>query len=57
MNSTRENGFSDDIHEPLRHDGAHVSVSIPDTAHIKEALEELKGIQEELEKRLSSKED
>jgi class 3 adenylate cyclase len=36
----------------LRHVGRHVSVDIPDRRRVREAIEELKAIQQDLEKRL-----
>jgi adenylate cyclase len=39
---------------PVKHVGEHVEVSIADSRKIREAMEELKSIQEEIERRLSA---
>ncbi|MCH7651367.1 MAG: adenylate/guanylate cyclase domain-containing protein [Nitrospinae bacterium] len=41
---------------PMKHVGRHVEVNIVDSRHIREAIEELKQIQEEFEQRLSAAE-
>ena len=52
----RLNGLSEHAAEtmelrPLTHVGQHVEVNVPDRRKIREAIEELKKIQEELENR------
>ena len=41
---------------PMKHVGKHVEVNIVDSRRVREAIEELKRIQEEFEQRLSAAE-
>ena len=41
---------------PMKHVGEHVEVNIVDSRNIREAIEELRKIQEEFEQRLSAAE-
>ncbi len=57
LNCTLDETSGEAGRRSLKHVAEHVSVSIADASHIKEAIEELKTIQEELEDKLSSTKD
>lgn len=44
----------DEAGVPISHVGRHVSVSIPDRRHVREAIEELKQIEEEIARRIGA---